>query len=93
MNLTDTFYVLSIIGVELNAPEKSILVKFEAVDKQNHLEYKQILMSGNVQWHYRALIAKRDEAGNMLFYPLGERNVPPVQFENMYHEIKHQKTA
>ena len=93
LNLTDTFYVFSIIGVELNAPVKSILVKFEAVDKQNHVEYKQIILSGNIQWHYRALIAKEDEAGNLLFYPLGERNVPPIHFDYMYHEAKHQKSA
>jgi hypothetical protein len=86
LNLIDTVYLLSIIGVELNALEKSILIKLEAVDKQNHVEYKQILLSGNVQWRYRALIAKGDEAGHLLFYPLGERNVPPVHFEYMYQK-------
>jgi len=93
LNLTDTFYLLNIIGVQLNAPEKSILVKFEAVGKQNHVEYKHVLLSGNVQWHYRALIAKEDKTGKMLFYPLGGRNVQPVHFEYMFNEIKHKKTV
>jgi hypothetical protein len=72
----------------LNTLEKFLPAKFgsyaEVVDKQNHVEYKQILLSGNVQWHYRALIAQEDQSGNMLFYPLGEKNVPPVHFEYMY---------
>jgi len=81
LNLTNAQYLMSIIGVQAKAPEKSLLVKFEAVERQGHVEFKQILLSGTDQWHYRALIAKKDAAGNDEFYYVRERNSPPVRFE------------
>jgi hypothetical protein len=81
LNLTNAQYLMSIIGVQAKAPVKSLLVKFEALERQGHVEFKQILLSGTDQWHYRALIAKKDAAGNDRFYYLRERNSLPVRFE------------
>ena len=81
LNLANTQYVMSIIGVQAGTQEKSLLVKFEAVEKQGHVEFKQILLSGTNQWHYRALIAKKDSGGNDAFYLLREKNSLPLRFE------------
>ena len=86
LNLTNTHYLVSIIGVQANAREKALLVKFEAVEREGHVEFKHIMLSGTDQWHYRALIARKDETGKTCFYALADRDAGPVEFEYLYNE-------
>ena len=69
-----------------NAREKALLVKFEAVEREGHVEFKHIMLSGADQWHYRALIARKDETKKTCFYALADRDAGPVEFEYMYNE-------
>jgi hypothetical protein len=56
------------------------LFKLVAIDKQNHVEYKETFLFDIVLWLYRALIAKEDNAENLLVYSLGEGNAVPLHF-------------
>ncbi len=50
---------MSIIGVHMAGAEKSLLAKFEAVEKEGHVEYKHITLAGTDIWHYRGLGCKK----------------------------------
>lgn len=85
LNLTNTSYLMSIIGVQVDGAEKSLLAKFEAVEKEGHVEYKHITLAGKDLWHYRALAAKKDANGKVQFYHPREKNVP-VRFQYEFDE-------
>ncbi len=85
LNLTNTYYLMSIIGVQMDGAEKSLLAKFEAVGKEGHVEYKHITLTGTDLWHYRALAARKDANGNLHFFHQRERHVP-VHFQYGYGE-------
>jgi hypothetical protein len=68
------------------------LFKLVAIDKQNHVEYKETFLFDIVLWLYRALIAKEDNAENLLFYSLGERKAVPLHFIYMYQEAQDKKS-
>ena len=68
------------------------LFKLVAIDKQNHVDYKETFLFDIVLWLYRALIAKEDNAENLLFYSLGEGNAVPLHFIYMYQEAQDKKS-
>ncbi len=59
---------------------RSVVVKFEAIEKEGHVEFKEILLTGKDQWHYQALILKRNRNGTETFYSLAHKNHRLVAF-------------
>ena len=80
LNLSDTSYWMSFVGIKIASQERSVVVKFEAIEKEGHIEFKEILLTGKDQWHYRALIMKKDQRGAEAFYPLAHKAHRPVDF-------------